>query len=86
MNILKYVPPTISARFDLYRRDSPDRKFCVACSRVEDRESVDERLKRTGYGVIEETTSNRGINESTQMTVDVQGPLRVWSVNPLTLR
>ena len=69
-------------RFYLYVKDVHDPDYCIACSCVENRSIVDEKLRPMGYEMVAENLAMQGVFENTEMRIDVGGrdiQLRSWN-------
>ena len=73
-NILKYSQPQISIRFSLYGQEMPDKRLCVAASRIEDQANVEEEFRLSKFELISTSLARQGVFKDTQMKVDVPGP------------
>eukprot|EP00112_Aurelia_sp_Birch-Aquarium-sp1_P011201 Seg2359.4 transcript_id=Seg2359.4/GoldUCD/mRNA.D3Y31 product="hypothetical protein" protein_id=Seg2359.4/GoldUCD/D3Y31 len=81
-DILQYIQPQLEMRFYLYVKDVPDEGCCLACSRVEDRSIVDDKLMAMGYEMASENLAIQGVFENTEMRIDIRGndiQLKSWN-------
>ena len=85
-NLLKYSQPQISIRFSLYGKEMPDRRLCVASSRIEDQTNVEEELRLSKFKLISTSLAKQGVFKDTQVKVDVPGPFDSSAWDHLRLR
>ena len=86
-DILKYIQPQYETRFYLYVKDGNGQNCCIASSRVEDRSSVDQKLRPVGYEMVADCPAIDGVFENTEMRIDTKGGIvETNSRSPLRLR